>query len=254
MADFPSDLARAARRCVVVTGGSRGIGAEAARRFAEAGDDVAIVYRQNEPAALDVATTLRAAGARAETYQADLAVPKSVAAAVANIHADFGRIDVLVNNAAKFSVAPFEAIDEASFDDLLRTNLLGPISAIQACLPHLPEGGRIVNVISVLALAPREGSILYSATKAGLRAVAQGLVAPLAQRGITINCVAPGVVLTDMMEDVPEAALERVAADTPLGRVGVPSDIAPLIVFLASKEAGWMTGRTLVADGGRISL
>jgi Dehydrogenases with different specificities (related to short-chain alcohol dehydrogenases) len=245
---------RSERRCVLVTGGSRGIGAEAARRFAEAGDDVAILYRQNDAAAEEVVDALRASGAKAEKYRADIGRPAEVTAAVDRIHADFGRIDVLVNNAAKFETAPFEAIDGPSFDELLHTNLLGPIAAIQACLPYLPEGGRIVNIISVLALTPRAGSILYSATKAALRAVAQGLVEPLAQKGITINCVAPGVILTDMMEDVPQAALDRVAAETPLGRIGLASDVAPLILFLASSEAKWMTGRTLVADGGRITL
>jgi 3-oxoacyl-[acyl-carrier protein] reductase len=249
-----TETLRAARRCVVVTGGSRGIGAEAARQFAAGGDDVAIVYRSDDAAADETLAALRAFGVRASKYRADIGDPAQVTKAFGQIWVDLGRIDVLVNNAARFSVEPFETIDRAGFDELLHTNLLGPITAIQAVLPRLPEGGRIVNVISVLGLTPREGSILYSATKAALRAVTQGLVGPLARRGITINCVAPGVIRTDMMAGIAEEALERVAGETPLGRVGLPTDVAPLIHFLASKEAGWMTGRTLVADGGRISL
>lgn len=254
MADTGKTRSAHQRRCVLITGGSRGIGAEAARRFAQSGDDVAILYRSNDAAADDVLESLRGSGAKAEKYRADMGRADEVKTTINRIHADFGRIDVLVNNAARFVVAPFEDIDEPSFDDLLRTNLLGPIAAIQACMPYLGDGGRIVNVISVLAMAPREGSILYSATKAGLRAVAQGLVEPLGKKGVTINCVAPGIVLTDMMESVPQAALDRAAAGTPLGRVGTAFDIAPLIVFLASREAGWMTGRTLVADGGRATF
>jgi len=243
-----------ATRCAIVTGGSRGIGAQAVRRLAQRGDDVAIIYHSDAAAAAALVGEVTNQGRVARSYRADMGDSAAVSDAIDSIRADFGRIDVLVNNAARFVVAPFESIERAGFDDLFHTNVLGPVTAIQACLPFLPDGGSIVNVISVLGLAPGEGNILYSATKAALRAVTQGLVGPLGRRGITINCVAPGVVMTDMMRGVAEGALARVASETPLGRMAHADDIAGLILFLASKDARWITGRTIVADGGRISF
>lgn len=245
---------RKGSRCVIVTGGSRGIGAEAARRFAERGDRVAIVYRSDDVAAAGIVDEILSAGGEARAYRADMGVARDVAAVIDAIGRDFGAIDVLVNNAARFETGAFAAIDQAMFDSLFHANLLGPITAIQACLPWLKPGGRVVNVISVLGLAPAETNILYSATKAALRAVTQGLAGQLGRDGVTINCVAPGVIMTDMMQGVPEDALRRVADSTPLGRLAQAEDIAPLIVFLASDDARWITGRTLVADGGRISF
>ncbi len=241
-------------RCVVITGGSRGIGAEVACHFAKAGYNVAITYRQDYSSAQSVINTLINNGVEARAYCFDLGSDQTVDGTIEQIHKDFGRIDVLVNNAARFDSGPFEDIDAELFDKAFRTNLFGPISIIQQCMKYLPKGGRIINIISALGVEPKEGTVLYAATKAALRAVTQGLVSPLARQGVTINCVAPGVILTDMMKNASKSDLETVAADTPMGRVGVPSDIAPLVVFLASAGAEWLTGRTYVADGGRISF
>jgi 3-oxoacyl-[acyl-carrier protein] reductase len=178
---------------------------------------------------------------------------ESIREAIAATVALNGHIDILVNNAGRFVIRPLEETDAALFDELFRTNVLGPLLAIRNCLPHFPpKGGRIINIVSTLAATPGPGNALYAATKAALRALTQGYVQELGKRRITINAVGPGVLLTDMMAHVPQSAFDRLKSETAAGRVGTPEDIAPIVAFLASDDSEWMTGRTLYADGGRM--
>lgn len=238
-------------RVAIVTGGSRGIGAATAKHLAADGFAVAVIYRASTQDANAVVAEITARGETAVAIQADVSQPEACVAAVANVLKRLGRIDVLVNNAGVFLQRRFEDVDPAFFDELFHTNVLGPLTLMQACLPHLEEGGRVINVLSTLAIEPRSPQAIYGATKAALRAITQAYARDFARRGATINAVAPGVVLTDMMKDAPPEALARVASETAAGRVGQPEDIAPIIAFLASPQSAWLNGRMLAADGGR---
>ncbi len=238
-------------RVAIVTGGSRGIGAATAKHLAGDGFAVAVIYRASTQDANAVVAEITARGETAVAIQADVSQPEACVAAVANVLKRLGRIDVLVNNAGVFLQRRFEDVDPAFFDELFHTNVLGPLTLMQACLPHLGEGGRVINVLSTLAIEPRSPQAIYGATKAALRAITQAYARDFARQGATINAVAPGVVLTDMMKDAPPEALARVASETAAGRVGQPEDIAPIIAFLASPQSAWLNGRMLAADGGR---
>jgi 3-oxoacyl-[acyl-carrier protein] reductase len=240
-------------KIALVTGGSRGIGAATAKLLAAQGAQVAITYRSRADSAQAIVAEIRDGGGIAESYRIDLAASGQSHDLVQAVADRFGRIDVLVNNAGVFILRALQEIDATLFHELFNTNVLGPLELIQACLPHLPpRGGRIINVISSLALAPSEKNTLYGASKAALRAITQGYAGELGRRGATINALAPGVIMTDMMADAPKNALDQLAASTPAGRLGQPEDVAPLIAFLASDDSAWLNGRTLVADGGRL--
>ena len=221
-------------RVAIVTGGSRGIGAATAKHLCSLGARVAITYRVAAAEAQAVVSDMAAAGGEGLAAQLDISQPSGCGAVVADVMARWGRIDILVNNAGVFVQRRLEDVDAALFDTLFHTNVLGPLTMIQACLPHLGEGGRIINVLSTLAIDPSQSNALYGATKAALRALTQGYAKDLGRRGATINAVAPGVVLTDMMKDAPAAALAQIARETAAGRVAEPGDIAPIIGFLAS--------------------
>lgn len=238
-------------RVAIVTGGSRGIGAETARRLADAGARVAITYRDSAAESAAVVAQITAAGGEAIALLADIAQPDAGVTTTRLVLEAFGRIDVLVNNAGVFIQRRLEDVDTELFDRLFYTNVRGPLMMIQSVLPHLGEGGRVINVLSTLAVDPAQSNALYGATKAALRALTQGYARDLARRGATINAVAPGVVLTDMMRDAPAAALAQLAKETAAGRLATPDDIAPIIVFLASSDSAWLNGRMLAADGGR---
>lgn len=240
-----------AGRVAIVTGGSRGIGAATARFLAKDGFSVALIYRASTRDADAVVTQIVAGGGEAIALQADVSKPEACAAAVAEVLERLGRIDVLVNNAGVFLQRRFEDVDPAFFDELFHTNVLGPLVLMQACYPHLGEGGRVINVLSTLAIEPHPPQALYSATKAALRTITQAYAKEFGRIGATINAVAPGVILTDMMKDAPPEALARVAGETAAGRLGQPEDIAPIIAFLASPQSVWLNGRMLAADGGR---
>lgn len=239
------------QRVAVVTGGSRGIGAASARRLAADGFAVAVGYRSGAKEAGEVVAQIVDAGGAAIAVQADVSVPELCAALIAEVKAHFGRLDVLVNNAGIFLQRRFADIDPSFFDQMFHTNVLGPLTLMQACFPHLGEGGRVINVLSTLAIEPLPPQSIYAATKAALRALTQAHARDFGRIGATINAVAPGVILTDMMKDAPADALARVASETAAGRVGQPEDIAPIIAFLASPQSAWLNGRMLAADGGR---
>lgn len=239
------------RRVAIVTGGSRGIGAATAKHLAKDGFAVAVIYRASTREADSVVAEIVSAGGDAIAVQIDVSKPEACRAAVASVLEKFGRIDVLVNNAGIFLQRRFDDVDPDFFDDLFHTNVLGPLILMQACHPHLGEGGRVINVLSTLAIEPHSPQAIYGATKAALRAITQAYAKDFGRVGATINAVAPGVILTDMMKDAPPEALARVASETAAGRLGQPEDIAPIIAFLASPQSAWLNGRMLAADGGR---
>uniref|UniRef100_C6BLP8 Short-chain dehydrogenase/reductase SDR n=2 Tax=Ralstonia pickettii TaxID=329 RepID=C6BLP8_RALP1 len=254
MSPTPSAIAlRLSGRTAIVTGGSRGIGAAVARRLAADGARVAVVYRSKQEEADAVVQSIRATGAHAIAVQADVSDAASVDAMTGTVREAFGAIDILVNNAGILENQPVGSIDLASFDVQFRTNAFSTILVTQAVLPHVPApGGRIVNVSSSLVYRPRAGLAVYAASKAAVGALTHAFAVELGPRNITVNAVAPALTRTDMTAPIPDEVKARMRDSTPLGRLAEPGDIADAVAFLASDDARWITGRTLMTDGGFI--
>lgn len=249
----PQDAAGAtlAGQVVLVTGGSRGIGAAIARRFAAAGCRVAIGCRSRSDAAEAVHRDVTAKGARGVVVTGDLAKPEAARDMVAQAVAAFGSIDVIVNCGGISGHRSFEASDPDFFHAVFDTNVLGTVAVIQAALPYLASpGGRIINFSSGLATRPIPQSSIYAASKAAVAALSHALAKEFGPRGITVNTIAPGVIETDMTARTLVERGDSILAMTPLARIGQPDDIAGVALFLASPDARWITGRTLIVDGG----
>ncbi|HYC97926.1 SDR family oxidoreductase [Brevundimonas sp.] len=234
----------------LVTGASRGIGAAIARHLAADGADVALTYEKSADRAEALAAELRALGRKAVAIQADAGSSDGPGKAVEGAVAALGGLDIVVNNAGIGGGTLFadQSIDE--IDALLNVNIRGVMLTTQAALPHLGDGGRIISISSVLAdRVPFPGVTVYSATKSALQAFTLGLSRELGPRGITVNLVKPGATDTDMNPaDGPNAAGQLAA--TSLGRFGQPTDIASAVAFLAGPGAGYITGTSLLVDGG----
>lgn len=244
MADFSG-------RTVLVTGGSRGIGAAVVRRFAAEGASVAIGYRSDAATAGALAQELEAAGAKVVLLAGDIADPAAAGAMVSAAHSHFGRLDILVNAAGIGPYLPLEEITPEHLRMVFDTNVGGTVFLTQAAAGLLTApGGRIIHFSSRLALSPLPGTSVYSASKAAVGSLVQTWARELGPRGITVNAVAPGVIETDMTRGIIATRGAQIAAATPLARIGQPEDITGVVSFLASGDAGWITGRTLVADGG----
>ncbi|TIO08938.1 glucose 1-dehydrogenase [Mesorhizobium sp.] len=237
-------------KVVLVVGGSRGIGAAVSRRFAGLGAAVAIGHR-TAGAADALVAEIAAGGGQAKSFAGDTSKPGEAEAIVRGAYEAFGRLDVLVNTAGIGPYLPLARIDEAHYRSIFDTNVLGTILLTQAAAPLLPSpGGRIVHFASRLAYSPIPTSSVYSASKAAVITLVHGFARELGPKGITVNAVAPGVIETDMTTTIIAERGEQIRAMTPLGRIGQPEDIAGIVTFLASDDAGWITGRTILADGG----
>jgi 3-oxoacyl-[acyl-carrier protein] reductase len=235
---------------VLVTGGSRGIGAAVAVRLAEEGADVALTYERDAARAGDVVERIKAVGRRAVAFRADSADDGLLTAAVDEAADTFGRLDVLVNNAAVFLVGPLEDLGTAELDRTLAVNVRAPYLAARAAARRMTDGGRIVNIGSNVAdRAPFPGLALYSMSKTALAGLTRGLARELGPRGITVNLLHPGPTDTDANPvDGPNAA--AVAGLTALGRYAEPAEIAAAVAYLAGPDARYVTGAALHADGG----
>jgi 3-oxoacyl-[acyl-carrier protein] reductase len=241
-----------AGKVALVTGGSRGIGAAVARALAGAGADVAITYLSSRQAAEAVAGDLRATGVRARAIQADQADPAAAAAVVGEVAGEFGRLDILVNNAAVAVLGPVDspATDVGALDRQLRVNYTSIVAAIRAAGRMLPEGGRIINIGSGVATRTGAAGVAdHAGTKAALAGFTRGAARDLAPRGITVNLLQTGLVATQLNTGEGSAA-PRLIASVPLGRMGRPEEIAAGVLFLASPGASYVTGATLDIDGG----
>jgi len=238
-------------KVALITGGSRGIGAAIARRFAAAGIHVAIGYHARADAAASLAADITAAGGQCLPVKGDVADADAAQRIAAETVARFGRIAFLVNCAG---IAPYRALgdmDAAFVRAMFDANVLGTVLVTQAALPHLAApGGRIINFASAMAFRPVPTSSVYAASKAAVIALTHAWRLELGPRGITVNCIAPGVIETEMTTSILAERGAGIVAATPLGRVGQTNDIAGIALFLCSPEAGWITGRTIIADGG----
>ena len=243
-------------KSAVVTGGSRGIGRAIALRLAEQGADVAFSYRGNEAAAKETAAAIEGLGRRALPVQADVSQPEAAEALIKAALDAFGKVAILVNNAG---ITRDDLIMRMSLDDwrsVLETNLFGAFYCIKAVTrPMLKaKGGRIVNITSVSGQAGQTGQANYSSAKAGLIGLTKATARELASRNITCNAVAPGFVLTELTQDLPQNLQAQLTERTPLGRFGTVEEIAAAVAFLVSDEAAFITGQVLAVDGGLVMM
>src|SRR3984893_11108730 len=241
-----------AEQVVLVTGGSRGIGRASALLFGQAGATVAISYKSRKAEADSLVEERSHAGHEAMAVQADFADSAAPSIAVEAVVKRWGRLDVLVNNAGLTRDTLVMRMSEADWDVVIQTNLKAAFLASKAALrPMLKQKyGRIVNVSSLAGVAGNAGQANYSASKAGLIGLTKSLAKEVGSRNITVNAVAPGFITTELTSGLPAELLERArpAAGIPPG--GTPDDVAPAIVFLASRAAGYITGQVLGIDGG----
>lgn len=243
-------------KSAVVTGGSRGIGRAIVLRLAQQGADVAFSYRGNEAAARETAAAVEALGRRAVIVAGDVTKPEAATALVDAAIAAFGKVDILVNNAGITRDDLIMRMSADAWREVLETNLFGAFYAIKAVMrPMLKaRSGRIINITSVAGQAGNAGQANYSAAKAGLIGLTKSTAREVASRGITCNAVAPGFVLTELTQSLPEPIQAGIRTATPLGRFGTPEEISAAVAFLASDEASYITGQILGVDGGLVMM
>jgi 3-oxoacyl-[acyl-carrier protein] reductase len=239
-----------ADRRALVTGGSRGIGAGIVRRLAADGAAVAFTYREAKVPANDLEEEIIESGGMALAVQADSADPEALRSAISETVDGFGGLEILVNNAGTSHIAPIEEFPLAEYDRILAVNVRAIFVAIQAAMPHLGAGGRIINIGSTMAdRVPVGGISVYSLSKAAVAGLTRGLARELGPQGITVNTVQPGPVETDMNPDSGDFA-DAMRSLTAVGHYGQPHYIADVVAFLARTEARFVTGTAWNVDGG----
>jgi 3-oxoacyl-[acyl-carrier protein] reductase len=242
------------RQVAVVTGASKGIGAEIARQFAAEGASVVVNYASSKAGADKVVADITSKGGKAIAVQADVANEADIRRLFAETIKAFDRVDILVNNAGIYEFAPIENVTAEHFHKQFNLNVLGLLLTTQEAIKHIgPKGGSIINISSVVADAAPPMTAVYSGTKGAVDAVTKSLSKELGARKIRVNAINPGMVETEGAHalGIPDSDFRKqVEAQTPLGRIGQPSDIAPAVVFLASNDSSWVTGQTWHVAGG----
>ncbi len=241
-------------KVAIVTGASKGIGAGIAKALAKAGAAVVVNYSSSKEGADRVVAEIAAKGGKAVAVQGDVSKAADVQRLFKETKKAFGSLDVLVNNAGVFQFEPLEAATETEFHRQFNTNVLGLILATQEAVKHFgPEGGSVINIGSVASDQTPPMSVIYSATKGAVDAITGVLAKELGARKIRVNSINPGGVETEGTHTagiVGSDFAKQMVAQTPLGRFGQPDDIAPVAVFLASSDSGWLTGEVIHASGG----
>lgn len=240
------------KQTAIVTGGSRGIGRAVAVRLAKDGMNLVINYRGNSAAAEETERMCRELGAEVLLVQGDVSRAEDCEKLAAQAKEAFGRVDVLVNNAGITRDGLLARMTEEDFRAVLDVNLVGPWNMIKAVnrIMMKQRYGRIVNLSSVTGLMGNMGQTNYAAAKAGILGMTKSYAREVAGRRITVNAVAPGFIDTDMTEAMPEGAKDKIITGIPMGRTGKPEDVAEAVAFLASEQAGYITGEVLRVDGG----
>jgi 3-oxoacyl-[acyl-carrier protein] reductase len=240
-------------RTALVTGASRGIGAAIAERLAADGFNLVVNYASSEAAALKVVDKIDSAGGRAIAVQANLSDVSATKRLFDTAEAEFGGIDVLVNNAGIMKLAPLSQTDDALFDSQVATNFKGTFNALREAANRLRNGGAIVNLSTSVVGLKLETYGIYAATRAGVETMTAILAKELRGRQITVNAVAPGPTATQLfLNGKPQEIVDRMSKMAPLERLGTPEDIANVVAFLAGPDGAWVNGQTLRANGGII--
>ena len=254
MTESENDLLSLRGRSAIVTGGGRGIGRAIATELARAGANLVITYRSNSSLAEAAAREIRALGVGCQTCQADVREGSDIDRAVKDCQQAFGSLDILVNNAGMTSDNLVMRLSEEAWDDVLDTNLRGTFLATKAALRPMVRArwGRIINITSVVGVSGNAGQANYAAAKAGIIGFTRSVALEVASRGITVNAIAPGFVQTDMTAGLSDEQKELIKDRIPMGRYGEASEIAPIVAFLASDAAAYITGQTLNVDGGLV--
>jgi 3-oxoacyl-[acyl-carrier protein] reductase len=241
-------------KIAIVTGASKGIGAGIATSLCKQGASVVVNFASSREEVNRVMTEIADAGCNAIAVQANVSDPEDVKRLFEETKKAFGKLDVLVNSAGVCKFEPFEAISVAEFKRQFSTNVLGPILTIQEAIKQFGfEGGSVINISSLAGSNAKPSAVLYSATKAAVENLTQGLSAELGSRKIRVNAIAPGYTSSEGTEAaglLSEESVKRYVSVTPLGRLGEPKDIAAVAVFLASDASLWVTGETIRVGGG----
>jgi 3-oxoacyl-[acyl-carrier protein] reductase len=240
-------------KVAIVTGASKGIGAAIAEDLAREGASVVVNYSSSQQNAQEVVDRIKANGGSAKAVRADISKPAEARQLIDATLAEFGRADILVNNAGIYEFRPLPQVDEAHFHRMFDLNVKGLIFATQAAVKAFGEnGGAVVNISSMASLAATPNGSVYSATKAAVDSITRTLAAELGPKKILVNSVLPGPVETDGALSLSnwDEFSARLVQQTPLGRVGKPADIAKVVSFLASDDAGWITGQVIPVAGG----
>ena len=239
-------------KIAVVTGASRGIGRAIALELASRGAFVVVNYNGSKDRAEEVKKEIEAAGGKAEVYQCNVSDFEKCQAFIQDVIKTYGRLDILVNNAGITRDGLLMKMSEADFDSVIETNLKGTFNTIRFASRQMlkQRSGRIINMSSVVGIVGNAGQANYASSKAGVIGLTKAVARELASRGITVNAIAPGVIETEMTEVLSDAVKEASVAQIPLGRFGKPEDIAKTAAFLASDNAGYITGQVIQVDGG----
>lgn len=237
-------------RVALVTGGSGGIGRAVALAFGKAGWRVAVHYNSNRQSAQETADAIIAAGSQAIAVQADITDYNAAKRMCEDVRICLGGLDALVNNAGVADIVPFADITPERWRRMMSADLDGVYNCSRAALPYLASGSSIINVSSVWGLHGASCEVHYSAAKAGVIGMTSALAKELGPSGIRVNCVAPGVIATDMNASLSDEDKAELEDCTPLGRMGTPQEVASAVLFLASDEASFITGATLPVTGG----
>lgn len=241
-------------KVAIVTGASKGIGAEISRAFAEAGAAVAVNYASSKEGADRVVADITAKGGKAIAVKGDVAKAADVEAIFAETKKAFGALDILVNNAGVYAFQPLEALTEDEFHRQFNINVLGTLLASREALKYFgPNGGSIINMSSIASTASVATAVSYSATKGAVDAITRVLAAELGPKKVRVNGIAPGPVETEGVHTLGIIGTDfekQMVAGTPLGRIGQPDDIAKAALFLASDLSGWVSGETIRVAGG----
>jgi len=237
---------------VLITGGVRGIGRAMTEALAKAGAQVIATYVSNKSVADDFVGGLKGQGLKAHACKMDVCSSKEVDDGVAAIEAEYGPIDVLINNAGIVKDDLMMAMEDAGWQDVINTNLGGAFYVTRAVSRQMmrKRSGNIINVSSVAASRPGRGQVNYAASKGGIETMTKALAVELAPRNIRVNCIAPGVIETEMSQDVRDAAGDKILESILVKRFGKPEDIANMAVFLASDLTSYITGEVIHIDGG----
>ncbi|ALS78254.1 3-oxoacyl-[acyl-carrier-protein] reductase [Planococcus kocurii] len=247
-------MSKLAGKTAIITGGSRGIGAEIARKFAADGAKVVVNYSGSQEKAEAVVADIEANGGTAIAVKANVSDAESVKAMVDETMKTFGSVDILVNNAGITRDNLMMRMKDDEWDDVININLKGVFICTKAVTRQMMKqrSGRIVNIASIVGVMGNAGQANYVAAKAGVIGLTKTTARELASRGITANAVAPGFITTDMTEKLSEDVQKAMMGQIPLGRFGAPEDVAKAALFLASDDASYMTGQTLHLDGGMV--